>query len=340
VSIPVRLPWHSQQWQTIFGALQQQRLHHALLLGGPNGVGKLQFAQRAAALLLCESTVGLEEQQLPCGECRSCVLVAAGNHPDRLTLEPPEDKRIITVDQVRASITQLVLTPHYATRRVIVVSPADALNHHAANTLLKTLEEPVGGVMFILVSARASMLPATIRSRCSGIRFQAPPRAAAVNWLEAEGYTSADDVEQALLWSGGAPLAARDALQSGDIARCQQMEQTLAGVVEGTTNPLQAAASWRALGIREVVNWQLRTTTHVMRSNAAQRGSGAASQPSVAESAAMQAISSKLDLRQLDGICEELLELRNALERQLNPSDQLALEGLAVTWRDAALKSA
>ena len=76
MSIPVRLPWHSQQWQTIFGALQQQRLHHALLLGGPNGVGKLQFAQRAAALLLCESTVGLEEQQLARGLCQPIRVVA------------------------------------------------------------------------------------------------------------------------------------------------------------------------------------------------------------------------------------------------------------------------
>jgi hypothetical protein len=80
------------------------------------------------------------------------------------------------------------------------------------------------------------------------------------------------------------------------------------------------------------VTWQLRVATQAMRIKVL-------GDPR-AGSVAMQAISSKLDLAQLDGICEELLELRSALERQLNPGDQLALEGLAVTWRDAALKAA
>jgi hypothetical protein len=96
-------------------------------------------------------------------------------------------------------------------------------------------------------------------------------------------------------------------------------------------DPLSAAAQWNSDGLRRVVDWQLRIAAHAMRIKALQESDDSG--------VAMQVISSKLDLRQLDGVCEELLELRNALERQLNPGEQLALEGLAVTWRDAALKA-
>ena len=127
-------------------------------------------------------------------------------------------------------------------------------------------------------------------------------------------------------------MAACMALESGEIARCQELVRSIAALVDGSSEPVQAAANWRADGLKRVVSWQLRIATQAMRIKVL---------PACAEkSIAMQAISSKLDLPQLDGICEELLELQNALERQLNPGDQLALEGLAVTWRDAALKAA
>ena len=329
-ALPVLLPWHAEQWRSLTNALHQQRLHHAFLLQGPCGVGKSIFAQRAAAALLCETTGDVD--QLPCGGCRSCVLVRAGNHPDRLELTPQEGRSVIDVEQVRTRIAELSLTPHYAGRRVVVVNPADGLNRSASNSLLKTLEEPPGSVVFLLLSARPAMLPATIRSRCSGIRFQAPPRDQGARWLQDLGFADVDDVEAALRWNGDAPLAAQQSLTSGEVMRCQELVRSIAAVVDGSADPVQAAANWRADGLQRIVSWQLRVAMQAMRIKALD---------GIAEdSIAMQAISSKLDLRQLDGICEELLELQSVLERQLNPSDQLALEGLAVTWRDAALKVA
>jgi DNA polymerase-3 subunit delta' len=248
-----------------------------------------------------------------------------------MELAPREDRRMIDVEQVRTRIAELSLTAHYANRRVIVINPADGLNHASANSLLKTLEEPPGGVVFLLLSARPAMLVATIRSRCLSLMMPAPARAQALTWLREQGFDVENAATMALHWCSDAPLAARQALESGELERCQSMVDSIAVLMRPDADPLGAAAQWQGEGLRRAVDWQLRIAAHAMRIKALREP--------VEPDVAMQVISSKLDLRQLDGVCEELLELRNALERQLNPGEQLALEGLAVTWRDAALKA-
>jgi DNA polymerase-3 subunit delta' len=325
VSLPAALPWHARQWRILAAALDAERLHHALLLEGPPGLGKQRFAERAAAALLCEATGPGAER--PCGRCRSCTLVAAGTHPDRLELAPEEDRRQIDVAQVRQRIADLALTAHYAARRVILVSPADALNRHAANTLLKTLEEPPGVAVFLLVSARPASLPATVRSRCTRLRFQVPEREVARRWLDSHGDDGA--AAAALLeWCGGAPFQALEAAAGDGAQRFDTMLDEIAAITAGELDPVAAAAGWRAVGLRQIVEWQLRTACQLLRMKAG----GAPNRAPVA----MQALGARLDWRGLDRVCEELYELRSALERQLNPAEQLALEALAVCWRDAA----
>jgi len=332
VSIPQPLPWHASQWRALVAALEGDRLHHATLLEGPPGLGKVRFAQRAAAVLLCESAGAALER--PCGACRSCLLVAAGSHPDRLSLAPEAGRSVIPVGQVRERIAELSLTPHYSSRRVIVVNPADALNRHAANTLLKTLEEPPGGALFVLVSARSAALPATVRSRCVRVRFHAPSLDEGTRWLRAqsEPVIAADEAQRLLQWCAGAPLAALEAARGDLMAQCEAMAGDLAGIIDGTTDAVQAAAGWRAQGLSQVLDWQLRIAVQAMRTNALGESEVVAR--------SMQSIGGRLDLKRLDRVCEELLELRSALERQLNPADQLALEALAVVWRDAARRPA
>jgi DNA polymerase-3 subunit delta' len=303
-------------------------MHHALLLQGPRGLGKLAFAQRAAAALLCESPGPVEHR--PCGGCRSCSLVHAGSHPDRLRLSPEEDRSQLDVEQVRQRRSELTLTAHYTARRVVVVDPADALNRHAANTLLKTLEEPPAAVVFLLVSARPATLPATVRSRCVALRFQPPAREDALRWLR-EQVAECADAAALLQWCGGAPLAALEIAEAGTLEQVESLAQDLLHLVQGRLQPVQAAAGWRASGLRTMLDWQSRLVVQAMRIKAAGTNEPAP--------LAMQGICSTLDLPRLDRVCEELLELRGALERQLNPGEQLALETLAVAWRDAARAS-
>ena len=109
-----------------------------------------------------------------CSHCRSCTLLAAGSHPDYFDLQPDEGKQVIKVDQVRALIGKLDLTTSISERKVACIHPAEEMNAAAANALLKSLEEPAGNTVLILVSDNPGRLPVTIRSRCQAISVNQP----------------------------------------------------------------------------------------------------------------------------------------------------------------------
>lgn len=190
-------------------------LPHALLIHGPRGIGKSSLAEAFSAALLCERP---SEAGNACGHCEACGWLAQGNHPDFRRLSPGEDdpetgekaSRDIRIAQVRALSGFLSVGAHRGGRKLVIVDPADALNTPAANALLKTLEEPPGDTVFLLVTGRADGLPATIRSRCVAVSAPMPDAAAASAWLCAEPCVAAADAGILLAASGGAPLRARD----------------------------------------------------------------------------------------------------------------------------------
>jgi DNA polymerase-3 subunit delta' len=218
-------PWN----QPILDSLKARldRLPHALLVHGPRGVGKLALAERMAQLLLCEHA---QPAQRPCGSCDACRWYLAGNHPDFRRLEPeaiakvppPVDEEeegseaparrtkqpslFITVNQIRELAGFLNLKSHRGGVRIALIHPAEDLYlPNAANALLKSLEEPPAGAIFILVSHRPARLLPTVRSRCVALPVPIPPREAALRWLEAQGVKNAD---RWLAFAGGAPLQA------------------------------------------------------------------------------------------------------------------------------------
>ncbi|HUR41545.1 MAG TPA: hypothetical protein VM240_10300, partial [Verrucomicrobiae bacterium] len=127
----------------------------------------------------------------PCGQCRGCIQVAAGVHPNLMKLAPAEDKRDIAIDDIRHLLERLQLSSHYGQAKVAIVDPADALNASGVNALLKTIEEPPSRTHVVLVSERWRALPATLRSRCQILRFarprqeRAPADPAAADWTRA-----------------------------------------------------------------------------------------------------------------------------------------------------------
>jgi DNA polymerase-3 subunit delta' len=222
--------WNQPVLESLRGRLA--RLPHALLIHGPRGVGKLALAERFAQLLLCESA---GETAKPCGACAGCRWFLGGNHPDFRRLEPeslaqpsgePTDEEQISnsgrrakpsieikIDQVRELADFLNVGSHRGKLRVALVHPAEDMNVHAANALLRGLEEPPATAVFLLVSHRPASLLPTIRSRCVALPVPLPPREAALEWLAEQGVK---DAGRWLAYAGGAPLRAMEYAADAD----------------------------------------------------------------------------------------------------------------------------
>ena len=205
-------PWQSQQWQQISRQRQQGRLAHALLFQGPAGTGKKHFAGTLANALLCDNPT---DQGMACGHCDACKLLKAETHPDLRLLKPTPPATTtssnpvlsIKIDALRDMYRALSETSQFGGYRIAIIEDADKMPMQAANSLLKTLEEPGRDTLMILVSSRPHRLPVTIRSRCQSVRFQVPVSATALEWLQQEGLKQAGT---ALKLAHGAPLLARD----------------------------------------------------------------------------------------------------------------------------------
>ncbi len=195
-------PWHQTQWQNIQRQRKADKLAHGLLLTGPEGLGKAEFACALAASLLCERP---GDDGHACGQCASCQLIEAGTHPDLSGLMPEDEGKAIKVDEVRQLSSRLNLTSQFGGYRIAILQQADAMNINASNSLLKTLEEPGANTLLILVSAQPMRLPVTVRSRCQQLSFSSPPRSQALEWLQQSGTANAETL---LDLAHGAPLLA------------------------------------------------------------------------------------------------------------------------------------
>lgn len=319
------LPWQAAQWRHVAAMHAEARLPHALLLRGPEGVGKRRFADRLLAALLCDAAA---VDARPCGVCRGCRLVAADTHPDRHVLAPPEGKQQIGIDQVRALIERVALTPRYDGLKAVAVAPAEGMTRAAANTLLKTLEEPPGDTVFVLVSHRASALPATIRSRCQLMDFPLPDAAVARTWLAAE-LGSEEEAAAALRLAHGAPLRAGP-MAAGDAHGAREAILTdLEGLLAGG-DPLAVAERWRSRGLLESLYWLLSLVCDLVR---LKNGRLEHSLTHSDRGSALQGLARGLDLTGLFRLFDVLIEARRAALGQLNFNETLVLESIAIEWQ-------
>lgn len=228
--------WQENAWLQ----LQQlrERLPHAILFHGTEGIGKSEFAERFAQSMLCEKPAANGHA---CGECSSCGWFLQYGHPDYRRVRPEvldedgegdentdggdskETKKTakstkapskeIKIDQIRALGDFMNISTHRQGKRVIVLYPAEALNNAASNALLKTLEEPPPDTLFLLVSNSLDRLLPTILSRCRKFAMAMPSQEEALAWLQQQG------VKDAASWlseQGGAPLTAYAQAQTGN----------------------------------------------------------------------------------------------------------------------------
>ncbi|SHO46248.1 DNA polymerase III subunit delta' [Desulfopila aestuarii] len=172
--------------------LGSDRVPHAYIFKGPDGVGKRLFARGVAAALNCRGS----ERGKACGSCVSCRKFLSGNHPDFQVVSP--DKGTIKIDQVRQMCRSLSYPPYESELRVVLMEDVHTMRQEAANSLLKTLEEPPKGNLLILTAEASQELLTTISSRCQVIPFYNLSEAECVEILLAEKPEMAADTARLL----------------------------------------------------------------------------------------------------------------------------------------------
>lgn len=255
-------PWHNELWQLWSGL--RARLPHAILLKGPQGTGKLDFARALAQSLLCEQP---KTDGMACGGCSSCHWFGQNSHPDFRQLQPEalneteeaeegatnkkKPSRQISVDQVRGLADFANMTAHQGRHRVVLIYPAEAMNTSAANALLKTLEEPTAGMLMILVSHKPQQLLPTIRSRCMVLAAPMPSTEQSVAWLEKQGV---DDPATLLAQAGFAPLLALTL--SGEAQGAGEYHRFMASISQPTKMDIyNLAEQFQKSEPGQVVHW-------------------------------------------------------------------------------------
>lgn len=233
-------PWLSPLWSRLQS--MRQKLPHAVLLAGPQGVGKLDLALEWSKSLLCEMPSPEGEA---CGYCEACHWFDAGTHPDflHLTFIEKENREgevrmatEISVEQAREAVEFVQLSTYRAGRRLVLIEPAEGLNTASANALLKVLEEPPINTLFMLISHQPRQLLPTILSRCHRIEIGLPSWDDSRAWLNTHGLN-----EAALAWAGGAPMKALSDHEAGQ-------EELRAEVL----NSLSMGASLDAVALAEI----------------------------------------------------------------------------------------
>ncbi len=305
-------PWQQVPWRQLNEAWRQGRLPHALLIEGPEGLGKTDFALNFAAELL-----GLPNERDPQTQLSGV--------PDFHLVTPEEGKKLISIDQLRALSGTLTLSAHRGHTKLALIVPADRMTIAAANSLLKTLEEPTPGSQLLLVTAHPATLPPTVISRCQRVRISRPPFAEALDWVETT--TGVQDTRELLEFVDGAPLAAAALLQADEPPPLSAYAESLAGVIEGDLDPVAVAAEWSRTDNDICLRWLTGWVTDLIRYRTTGQPRHERHEPLISR---LQYSLGHLSLEGLFDYLDQIGRVATGLRGQVNA--QLAFERLVIPW--------
>lgn len=315
--------WQQKQWQLITKRLHDASLPHAILLTGSAGMGKLDFANTLAELLLCFSASGET-----CQTCSACQLLKAGTHPDFLLIQPESKGKTIKVDQIRELIEKLSQTPQQGKNQVVIIEPAEAMNTAAANALLKTLEEPTGNIFLILVSHQPTRLPATIRSRCQQIIFKITDKEIIKNWLQQQ-LPTVQNIDLLLSLTEYAPLTTLQLAQDNTLAQQEKFSVNLAALVAGKIDPIKLAVIANEIEIKEVLKLLL---TLLNDTNKIKLGIKTDLISHQNKLELLNILAQKFSSQKIANLQEKTIELTGLLQQNANLNGQLLLEDLFINF--------
>ncbi|AIC18956.1 DNA polymerase III delta prime subunit [Pseudomonas chlororaphis subsp. aureofaciens] len=316
-------PWQDELWQQLAGRAQHA---HAYLLHGPAGIGKRALAERLMARLLCQHPAGLDA----CGQCKSCLLLQAGSHPDNYVLEPEEADKAIKVDQVRELVSFVVQTAQLGGRKVVLIEPVESMNINASNALLKSLEEPSGDTVLLLVSHQPSRLLPTIKSRCVQQACPLPSEAMSLQWLsKALPDCSEEERVELLTLAAGSPLAAVSLQAQGAREQRAQVVDGVKKLLKQQQSPTQLAEGWNAIPLLLLFDWFCDWSSLILRYQLTQdeEGLGLADMRKV-----VQYLAQKSSQAKVLEIQDWILAQRQNVLNKANLNRVLLLEALLVQW--------
>jgi DNA polymerase-3 subunit delta' len=316
-------PWQDSLWQQLAGRKQHA---HAYLLHGPAGIGKRALAERLIASLLCQRPTAHDA----CGECKSCLLLKAGSHPDNYILEPEEADKAIKVDQVRELVGFVVQTAQMGGRKVVLIEPAESMNVNAANALLKSLEEPSGDTVLLLVSHQTSRLLPTIKSRCQQQACPLPSEAMSLAWLaQALPDCSPEERVELLTLAAGSPLAAVKLQARGVREQRALVVDGVKKLLKQQQSPTQLAEEWKTIPQLLLFDWFCDWSSLILRYQLTrdEEGLGLTDMRKV-----IQYLAQKTAQDKVLAIQDWILAQRQKVMNKANLNPALLLEALLVQW--------
>lgn len=318
-------PWQIKQWQQLKSIHQAGRLPHSLLLTGKSGLGIAEFAHQLAAAILCDA---FDQSGVAETDNRDWHLFRTGNHPDYKRIAPEEEGKQIKIGQVRELIDFLQFTSQYGRKKLAIVDPADAMNHSAANGLLKTLEEPPDNALIILVSHHPERLPVTIRSRCQRLNFSLESNEEGLHWLQ-ENVDDTSLAEQALRITG-TPLAAKEFIELEQFSGRDMILDELRQLQCRELEPITVAERWNNNGVLSTVD-VLQGLYHDMIQLKLFYEKANVSNRDLIQN--LRPIIKPLDLFSLLDCCRLLIELKRLLASTVSYNTQGLMEEFILHWQ-------
>jgi DNA polymerase-3 subunit delta' len=328
---------HERPKAILQAALRHDRVAHAYLFHGDDGIGKRLTALRFAQTINCDLEWPAQGPDA-CGGCRSCRQIEACTHPDFLIIQAEQGQTVpqIKIEQVRELEHQIIYKPLIGRRKICLIDEADRLTPGAANALLKTLEEPPAYSLFLLVSSRPAALPATVRSRCQSLRFAAPARTQveAALILKRE-LPPADARFLAMLTESKIGVALSTDLEAVRGQREELRVLVAPHALQSVTTLLSAAeALHKEQRANEALEWLGRWLRDLLLVRVGADADNVLNADQLTE---LQALARSLEPEAILDILSEIETIQRAASRNLNL--QLALETILLRLRDAALPS-
>jgi DNA polymerase-3 subunit delta' len=311
-------PWQIPAWQRLQQAKADNHLHHALLFSGEEGCGNEAFLAALAHSLLCLNPAS---DGSACGQCRSCQVLVSQAHPDFMAVKVLDDKQSILIDQIRELNYFLGLSRSYSASRVVIIYPAERMNINAANSLLKSLEEPAADTHILLLTEHPALLLPTIRSRCQAVRLPLPTHQQALAWLQQQ--TLQHPIEPLLEIALGRPLTAL-ALDSTDtLSSRTQWLAHLTQCLQGQGNITEISAHWEKFDKVQLLDWQFTWLQTLLKQNVGDNNALMTSE--------LRHLCILLNSRRLLSMYDKLLELKKLSTHPLNP--RLFIESMLILWQ-------